>query len=72
MKKLLLLLLLIPSTLYALDCSIEAGWQYKQIVINDEFYSDFGEYFIEIDLLQKIGFIDIYGSYRNEMDSTDT
>ena len=69
MKKLiLLLLLLITPSLYALDCSVEAGIQDKKIAINNLDFSDFGNYFVEIELYQKLSIATFYGIYRNEME----
>ena len=76
MKKIilfLLLLVLITMPVFALDCSLEAGMQYKQIAINNAMvFDDFGKYFVEIGLSQDISLITVYSIYRNEMNSTDT
>ena len=68
MKKLLLLLLLITPSLYALDCSIEAGMQDKNLMISYLKADDFGNMFVEIGVYQDVSLLTLYGIYRNEMD----
>ena len=67
MKKLLLLLLLIPSTLYALDCSIEAGIQSGGIM-EDNFRYDKPPLFVEISIQQELGGLTMYGSWKSEIE----
>ncbi len=70
MKRVILVFLLVSSMVYGLDCSIEAGWQYKQLYSDRTSLNDFGDYFVEIGLYQDIAFVTFYGMYRNEMDKT--
>jgi len=71
MKKFLIVMviLLMGFSVFALDCSVEAGIQKKQLAIGNTTALDFGKYFVETSLYQDISLFTFYTIYRNEMDS---
>lgn len=71
MKKFLLIIiiLMVGFTGFALDCSVETGLQEGAVLV-DNGITFLSPIFLEIGLYQEIFFVDLYAEYRCEMNKT--